>query len=271
MPQHQVKYHHSRLIPGLELGHLKVREFDFGRHCHGDHHIGLICRGGLRQYQKGANHSLGPGMIALTNPDELHYGQDLARDGFELRVFGISPDLAVQLQPLWGVGSTTLNFNQPVIENPQLFQDLVSFHRTVTNPDADPLWVQSRWLELMQQLISGTDSTQLPSDHSGLSTQAVNIIRDYCLANIDRKISLTELGKLLDLDQYRLLRQFRKTMHFTPHAWLVQLRLDYARQLLRSGKTSICEAAHASGFCDQSHLCRVFRKAYGITPSSFTR
>ena len=54
----------------------------------------------------------------------------------------------------------------------------------------------------------------------------------------------------------------------SPHAYLIQLRLEKARQLISKGK-SIADAALLAGFSDQSHLTRSFKKRYGLTPGRY--
>ena len=63
-------------------------------------------------------------------------------------------------------------------------------------------------------------------------------------------------------------REFKRSTGNTPWEHVVQLRLEGARQLLESGE-SASEAALRFGFSDQSHLSRLFKLKYGVTPSSF--
>jgi AraC-like DNA-binding protein len=69
-------------------------------------------------------------------------------------------------------------------------------------------------------------------------------------------------------DRFQLTRAFRAAYGTPPHAYLVQLRLLRARQLLGAGEAPAAVAA-ACGFADQSHLGRWFRRAYGVTPAAY--
>jgi AraC-like DNA-binding protein len=53
--------------------------------------------------------------------------------------------------------------------------------------------------------------------------------------------------------------------------YLVQRRVERARELLLTGAQSTVEVAGEVGFCDQSHLTVHFKRAYGITPKAFQR
>lgn len=81
-------------------------------------------------------------------------------------------------------------------------------------------------------------------------------------------LRLDELAAVADLNVFQMIRLFKRVVGLTPHAYLVQLRLDEARSHLRNGM-SIAEAAMAVGFYDQSALTNHFRRSYGITPGQY--
>jgi transcriptional regulator GlxA family with amidase domain len=63
---------------------------------------------------------------------------------------------------------------------------------------------------------------------------------------------------------------FAKEVGVTPHIYQIQVRLQKATELLATG-CSIAEVALATGFCDQSHLQKLFKKKFGITPGQYGR
>jgi AraC-like DNA-binding protein len=64
------------------------------------------------------------------------------------------------------------------------------------------------------------------------------------------------------------MRGFARLTGLTPHAYIVQRRLDLARLAIRSG-TGLADAASAAGFADQSHFHRAFTRRYGLTPGVY--
>ncbi|MGP4018956.1 helix-turn-helix domain-containing protein [Saccharopolyspora sp. 5N708] len=76
------------------------------------------------------------------------------------------------------------------------------------------------------------------------------------------------LAEVSSRSRFALTRGFRAVHGLTPSEYQRQLRLRHARRLLAEGSTP-AEAATASGFADQSHLTRWFRRHYGITPGTF--
>ena len=63
---------------------------------------------------------------------------------------------------------------------------------------------------------------------------------------------------------------FRARFGFTPHAYLTQVRVARARELLAAG-APIARVAFAVGFADQSHLTNRFKQWVGVTPAEFRR
>jgi AraC-like DNA-binding protein len=72
------------------------------------------------------------------------------------------------------------------------------------------------------------------------------------------------------LSQFALLRAFRAEMGLPPHAYLNQLRVRQARQLLDAG-VSAAEVAARVGFADQAHLTRHFKRVVGVPPAAYQR
>jgi AraC-like DNA-binding protein len=72
------------------------------------------------------------------------------------------------------------------------------------------------------------------------------------------------------LHPFALLRQFQRVVGLPPHAFVVQLRVERARDLLRAGRSPASVAA-ALGFADQAHLTRQFKQRIGVPPGAYAR
>jgi AraC family transcriptional regulator len=83
--------------------------------------------------------------------------------------------------------------------------------------------------------------------------------------------SLAELAALCGLSRSYFARAFKQTTGTSPHHWLLMHRARRAKDLLRATRLPIAEIAVACGFADQSHLTRVFSKAFGISPGAWRR
>jgi transcriptional regulator GlxA family with amidase domain len=89
--------------------------------------------------------------------------------------------------------------------------------------------------------------------------------------NIATPRSVAALADRLGVSRRKLERHFRDALGITPAAADKRIRIAQARLLLQSTAHSIARIAAETGFCDASHLIRVFRDQTGITPETFRR
>ncbi|TIP78113.1 MAG: helix-turn-helix transcriptional regulator, partial [Mesorhizobium sp.] len=80
---------------------------------------------------------------------------------------------------------------------------------------------------------------------------------------------LNELAALAGLGRFHFCTAFRQATGSTPHAWLVKLRIQRARQLLSHPELPVTEIALAVGYETPSSFAAAFRKITGVTPSAF--
>lgn len=103
----------------------------------------------------------------------------------------------------------------------------------------------------------------------GRETQATRVVREYLETHYAENILLEELAEMTQLMPLRLLRVFRQQMGLPPHTYLIQVRVAQAKRLLRSGM-AIAQVASDTGFADQSHLTRHFKRILGVTPGQYS-
>ena len=77
-----------------------------------------------------------------------------------------------------------------------------------------------------------------------------------------------ELGTLANLSPYYFAHSFLKEFGLPPHAYQIQARLSYAVKMMKQGHR-LSDIAQESGFHDQSHLHRHFKRAMGVTPKKY--
>jgi AraC family transcriptional regulator len=94
---------------------------------------------------------------------------------------------------------------------------------------------------------------------------------EYIEENCERNIRLEELAVLTNMSQSHFSHAFKASTGLPPHRWQTNARLVRAKQLLLSGETALTDVAAETGFSDQAHFTRVFRKVVGTTPASWKR
>jgi len=140
--------------------------------------------------------------------------------------------------------------------------------------EASPLFVEQLGVALGTHLLDRYGKAPSgPSDKKSrrLSSLQETRAKDMLLAKTQDGVSLEEIASACNLSRSYFIRAFRETMGRTPHQWLVERRIDRARDLLKHTDASLSEIAVACGFADQSHFTRTFSQLVGAPPGTWRR
>ena len=110
-----------------------------------------------------------------------------------------------------------------------------------------------------------------PRYRGGLSSLQKRRATELLEANLDGKISLRQVAKACDLSVGHFARAFRHTFRRPPYKWLIERRVDRARDLMTNSRLSLADIAIQSGFADQSALTRTFKRLHGVAPGIWRR
>ncbi|MCG6135510.1 MAG: AraC family transcriptional regulator [Nostoc sp. LLA-1] len=103
----------------------------------------------------------------------------------------------------------------------------------------------------------------------GLGNHKLLQITHYIDEALDQDIKLADLAQLAQMSQSHFSRLFKQSMGLSPHQYLLQQRVERAKQLLKHTNQSLVEIALACGFDSHSHFTRQFRQITGITPKAY--
>jgi AraC family transcriptional regulator len=103
----------------------------------------------------------------------------------------------------------------------------------------------------------------------GLPQHQLLQILDYIDAHLHQEIKLTNLASLLGMSQFHFSHQFKQAIGITPYQYLLQQRIERAKQLLKQSDRSIADIALTCGFNSHSHLSKQFRQLTGTTPKTY--
>src|SRR5262249_46296664 len=105
----------------------------------------------------------------------------------------------------------------------------------------------------------------------GLARWRLQKVTDYVRERLGMPIGLDDLAGVVGLSRFHFCKAFRLATGYTPHQWLVNLRMERARPLLADHKLSVTEIALAVGYQTPSSFAASFRKATGSTPTTYRR
>ena len=92
---------------------------------------------------------------------------------------------------------------------------------------------------------------------------------EYIKENLDRNLSLIQLAELVQMSPNYFVRLFKQSTGVTPYQYVLNCRINKAKELLKDHKLTLAEISQQLGFYDQSRFTNTFRKRMGITPKKY--
>jgi len=264
----QVKFWRDPALGNTEMLRATYVTHAFARHTHEGYAIGVIEAGVEAFAYRGANYQAPAGSIVIIHPGEVHTGQAGIPSGWAYRM--LYPEVSLLQTALAEVKEGTKGmpfFPHPVIQDMQLATQLRRSHLSLETSDL-PLERESRFLWILAQLITHYAECRPLITPLGQEQTAVQQIREYLQTHYAASVSLEQLSQIAQLKPLRLLRVFQREVGMPPHTYLIQVRVARAKGLLSLGMP-IAEVAYETGFTDQSHLNRHFKRYLGITPGQY--
>jgi AraC-like DNA-binding protein len=253
-----------------ELLHATYVTHRFPRHTHDGYGFGVIERGALGFRYRGEQVVATAGSINLVVPDEPHTGEAASEVGWTYRMFYLRADLMEAAnRALAGPSSGLPTFRPGVIQDAALAGRLVRLHRDLEERREPLLAVEARLLGILRCLIlrHGSSRGQGEAERARFELERA---RAFIRAEHARDVRLAEVASVSGLSPWHLARAFTRAFGIPPHAYQVQVRVGEARRLLARG-CGVAAVAAATGFTDQSHLTRHFKRLTGLTPGRYRK
>lgn len=263
------KYWHCPELGGLEVLKAHYQHREFSRHVHEGFCINLVEDGAQAFYRSGSMHVAPKGDIVLVNADDVHTGSPAAEHGWSYRALYPTPDMLAHIsQDFFQDGGVVPWFPNAVVHDEGLASQLRLLFDVLEQPN-NAAYKETLYVTMLARLIGRHGQHTQPLRTLPDAAYKVLLVKEHIAAHPEQELTLSDLAALAGLSPWHFLRQFGKYVGLPPHAWLVQVRLQKAKQQLKQG-LRIADVAVACGFSDQSHFNRHFKRAMGITPSQYT-
>jgi len=237
----------------------------------GDYVFGIVAGQAMRSRRGRERRLVQPGQLVAWDPSSTHAGTAVDGRPWSSRLIVVE---AADLTALAGDHESDLladiAFPEPVIRDARLAGDFLRLHAALEAP-VTRLERDERLAAWLRGLIERSSAVRPPrTPLSPSDDRALRLARDYLADHLERNVGLDELAAAAGIGKFRLIRLFRLRTGLPPHALQLAHRIRAARRLLEAGRT-IAETATATGFTDQSHLHRQFRRSLGLTPGEYRR
>ncbi|MFL9874671.1 helix-turn-helix domain-containing protein [Paraburkholderia megapolitana] len=162
-------------------------------------------------------------------------------------------------------------------QSPRIFRDVAVERLALALQDANPLadtfgrmYADSVCDAIVARLLARRMDgmpARTGSRNAALPTWRLRRAIDFIEANLANPIGLAEVAASTGLTRMHFAAQFRSTTGYSPHAYLLQRRLEHAQKLLRSSEFSVLNIALSCGFSSHAHFTAVFKRAIGEPPN----
>jgi AraC-like DNA-binding protein len=254
-------------LDNLDCLAARFETYEFTTHAHDTYGVGVILDGAQRFRWRGVSQLAPAGSLEVMNPGEPHDGRP-AGESFAYRTALASVALMRQLaSELSGGRDCEPIFPRAVIHDPPLARRIAAMHRILEGP-RDALEQDSAFVTVISALLRRHADLRPVDEATRGEGVLVGRLRDYLDAHVDEDVSLADLARIGQRSRHTILRTFRRATGMTPHAYLLNRRVEQARRSLASG-APLAETAAACGFFDQSHFTRVFKRFTAVTPGQY--
>src|SRR5580658_6368388 len=103
----------------------------------------------------------------------------------------------------------------------------------------------------------------------GMAPHVLRRVVEFMHANMDKQIGLKDLADCAGLSLSHFSSQFRASTNQSPHQYMLRLRVERSKELLRDSRRSVLDVGLDVGFRNQQHFATVFRNSVGVPPSVY--
>ncbi|WP_030941457.1 helix-turn-helix transcriptional regulator [Streptomyces sp. NRRL S-646] len=260
-PRQEVSAWRPRIPGVVEVFHAHFTEYAYPMHVHEAWTLLIVDDGAVRYDLDRHEHGTPHDTVTLLPPHVPHNGSPATPHGFRKRVLYL--DATHLREDLIGAA-----VDQPDLRDPVLRRRVGQLHTALAHA-GDELEAESRLTfigERLRSQLRPNAGAEIPRPDPALARR----LRELLDERVVDGLTLDEAARLVHAHPAHLVRAFSTAYGIAPHQYLNSRRVDRARRLLLDGR-SPGEVASATGFFDQSHLTRHFRKLVGVTPGRYAK
>lgn len=237
--------------------------FEYKKHTHNEFSLGIVEKGHTRFFVNGSTSIIGPGSIVFIPPQVVHSCTPGKQDEWCYKM--------LFMQAEWFHSVTGQHAALQTLFQAAGFLDRKLFSATQSMLNSlfiagNPLEQETRIIDYLGRLAQ--NEPDLRSEALHCPALAMKRAREYISENFKEKIKLDDLVATTGISKYHLIRYFQQVYFLPPHTLQTVLRVNYAKRELAKGQR-IIDIALETGFADQSHFTRTFKKYVGTTPEVY--
>jgi len=250
-------------LPFLELRYSNNTKH-YKEHIHETFSIGINLEDKSIYTNKDKKYDFDVGMLAIVNPNEIHSCNPILETPNLYYMMYLDEDWCYGIQKsICDEEKSFKAFPKDILYNKKLYNDYKKL--------CEILFSNINYFEKENELINFFTELFKPflkESTAKIDDPIFEKIIEYLKENYKENISLEELSKKFSLNPFYIIRLFKSQINITPHAYLLNIKINKAKEFLKKGYPLV-DTALECGFTDQSHFHRNFLKIVATTPREY--
>ncbi len=256
-------------LPFVELRRTSKSAESYKPHVHGELLIGAVTSGST-QLKVGTEHfELTKGELALINPGQVHSCNPREKEMRSYCMLFLDPDWCLTLQQdLFGRQGAFLPLSPSLLQDSELHTTYLNLSELLRA--AAPILEKEEALTTFVGDLFERYCDRKPRQLPAAPRLLIDEIRTTLTRDLTQNLSLSDLAAAFGMNPFHLLRLFKGEVGLPPHTFLLNARIERAKELLRANQPP-ARVAQETGFSDQSHFHRTFRAIVSATPGEYQK
>ncbi len=273
MQTYKSEYFKDDALPYIEVRHVLHSAKHYKPHFHDTFSFGAIEEGAVEFFLDGHDSDLGVGELIAFNPEAIHAcnpRKDRARS-YHMIYLDVAWCKAFQ-ESIWNTQlDSFVKVDQTTVADHTLYQAFLGLSRLLRDRSVFYLEKEEAIHLFMKQFFESFISQFRSEARTGESTkQEMELAKTFLKQHTRKNITVAQIAQKVSLSEYHFMRVFKRYTGMSPHAYLINQKINLAQRLLLKS-LPIAEVAQEVGFVDQSHLNRHFQSIVAMSPGEFVQ
>jgi len=258
-------------LPFVELRYISHITSCDKKHQHEELTLTAIKSGTINIVFNNKSDSLKEQEISIVNPHEVHCGvlSNMISKGCYVLYLNQSWCEDIQ-KSLFENGEEYIPIKQSLIQNKDLYKGFLTVCDKLLLEEITFLEKEERLIEFISEVFLRFCLSDVKEKKDSKNFEIAYKIKQYIKNNIENEISLNQISKEMKFSIVHILRVFKKEFGLPIHSYILNKKVHLAKELL-SQNMPVCEVAQMSGFFDQSHLNKSFKRVFQLTPKEYQK
>lgn len=258
-------------VPGIGIERQEGRRVtsSLSKHFHTAYTIFQVLDGSIEFWrpEHGPTH-VGSGAILFTNPCEVHSCEIQHSCSYSEII--VDPGLINEfVYERTEDSEKKFYFPQFCVFSQRVYDEFSSVLNALDDPET-LVEVRSALFSFLEVLVDRWGNDAYTTEPFRCQDERIERVKQYIRNNLEKDLSWDTLAEVAALSKYHFLRVFEKEVGLSPHQYVIQQRILRSKKALLRGEP-IAEVARQTGFSDQSHFTRHFKRRLRMTPGEYVK